>query len=41
VDQQKKILARIPDKDVESVYKALKTYVDKYEEVLKATLVDL
>ncbi len=41
VDQQKKILSQIPDKEIEGIYKALKTYVDKYETVLKATYVDL
>ncbi len=41
VDQQKKILKQIPDKEVENVYKALKLYVEKYEAVLKATYVEL
>ncbi len=41
VDHQKKIIAQIPEKDTESVFKALKTYVEKYEEVLKATTVDI
>lgn len=41
VDQQKKILAKLPEKDVENTFKTLKTYVEKYEEVLKATYVDL
>lgn len=41
VDHQKKIITQIPEKDVDEVYKALKTYVEKYEEVLKATTVDI
>jgi len=38
LDQQAKILKKIPTKDVESVYKALQLYVDKYEEILKETI---
>jgi DNA-binding GntR family transcriptional regulator len=38
LDQQEKILEKLPEKDVDTVYKALKQYVDKYEEVLKETL---
>jgi len=38
LDQQAKILKKIPAKDVESVYKALQLYVDKYEEILKETI---
>ncbi len=41
VDHQKKIIAKIPEKEVENIFKALKTYVEKYEEVLKATTVDI
>ena len=41
VDHQKRILAQIPDKDAEDIFKALKTYVEKYEEVLKATTVNI
>ncbi|MDZ4182343.1 MAG: MarR family transcriptional regulator [Candidatus Cloacimonadaceae bacterium] len=41
VDQQKKILAKIPEKDVEGIYNALKKYVERYEDVLKATYVEL
>ncbi len=41
VDHQKKIITQIPEKDVENIFKALKTYVEKYEEVLKATTVDI
>lgn len=41
VDHQNKIVARIPAKDLDAVYKAFKTYVDKYEEVLKETYVEL
>lgn len=41
VDHQKKILSLIPRKDVEEVYKALKTYVEKYEKILEDTRVDI
>jgi len=34
-------MAQIPDKDIEGIYKALKTYVENYEEVLKATTVEI
>ena len=37
-DHQKKILAQISADDAEAIYKALKIYVEKYENVLKATL---
>lgn len=41
VDQQKKIMGKISEKDLEGIYKSLKTYVEKYEEVLKATIVEI
>jgi DNA-binding MarR family transcriptional regulator len=41
VDQQKKIMSQVPEKDLEGIYKALKLYVEKYEAVLKATLVEI
>lgn len=41
VDHQKKIIGKLPDKEVEEIFKALKTYVEKYEEVLKATVVNI
>lgn len=41
VDQQKKIISMIPAKEVDNVFKALKLYVEKYEDVLKATYVEL
>jgi DNA-binding MarR family transcriptional regulator len=41
IDHQKKIIKQIPEKDIEGIYKALKTYVEKYEAVLKATYVEL
>lgn len=41
VDQQKKIMAQIPEKDLEGIFKALKLYVENYEEVLKATTVEI
>ncbi|HNT52190.1 MAG TPA: MarR family transcriptional regulator [Candidatus Syntrophosphaera sp.] len=41
VDQQKKILAQINEKQSEEILSALKIYVEKYENVLKATLADI
>lgn len=40
-DHQKKIINHIPEKDVEVIFKSLKTYVERYEEVLKTTTVDV
>jgi len=37
VDQQKKILAQIPEADLEGIFKSLKMYAEKYENVLKET----
>ncbi|MCB5252630.1 MAG: MarR family winged helix-turn-helix transcriptional regulator [Candidatus Cloacimonadaceae bacterium] len=41
LDQQDMILSKIPEKDIEEVYKAFKKYVDKYEEVLKETYIEV
>lgn len=41
IDQQKKIIANLPDKEVDNVYKALKAYIDQYEAVLKASYVEI
>ncbi|PKN75702.1 MAG: MarR family transcriptional regulator [Candidatus Cloacimonetes bacterium HGW-Cloacimonetes-2] len=41
VDHQKKIIKRIPEKNLDDIYKAFKTYVDKYEEILKETYVEI
>jgi len=41
VDHQKKIISKISEKNLEDTYKAFKTYVDKYEEVLKETYVEI
>lgn len=41
VDQQKKIIAQLPAKEVDNIFKALKAYVDQYEAVLKAAYVEL
>lgn len=41
VDQQKKIIGRLPDKEVDNVYKALKTYIEQYEAVLEASYVEV
>lgn len=41
VDQQKKIIANLPAKEVDNVYKALKSYVEQYEVVLKESYVEL
>jgi len=41
VDQQKRILKKIPEKDIELLFKHLKVYVENYEEILKETYVAL
>jgi len=41
VDHQMKIIKRIPEKNLDDIYKAFKTYVDKYEEILKETYVEI
>lgn len=41
VDHQKKIISKISEKNLDDIYKAFKTYVDKYEEVLKETYVEI
>ncbi len=41
LDQQTSLLDKIPQKEIGDLYKSLKKYVDKYEEVLKETLIDL
>lgn len=41
VDQQARILKKIPEKDIEVLYKHLKVYVENYEEILKETYVAL
>jgi len=40
VDQQIRILKKLPEKDIELLFKQLKQYVEKYEEVLKETYVE-
>lgn len=41
LDQQNSLLKKIPKKDIDAVYSAFKVYVEKYEEVLKETYVEL
>ena len=41
VDQQIRILKKLPEKDIEPLFKQLKQYVEKYEEVLKETYVEI
>jgi DNA-binding MarR family transcriptional regulator len=41
LDQQESLLDKIPQKDIDDVYKAFKKYVEKYEEVLKETMIEL
>lgn len=41
LDQQEMLLNKIPQKEVEEVYKAFKKYVEKYEEVLKETYIEV
>ena len=40
IEQQKRIIAGLPDKEVDNVYKALKTYVEQYEELLKSCMTE-
>lgn len=41
VDQQKRIIEKLPAKEVDNVYKFLKMYIDQYEAVLKESYVEL
>jgi len=41
VDHQEKIISRLPKNDVDNIYKALKSYVDAYEEVLKEAYLEI
>ncbi len=41
LDQQSMLLAKIPEKEVDEIFKAFKKYVEKYEEVLKETYIEI
>ena len=41
LDQQASIVSKIPKKDLEDVVKGVKTYVEKYEEVLKEAYIEI
>lgn len=41
LDQQSMLLAKIPEKEVDDIFKAFKKYVEKYEEVLKETYIEI
>jgi DNA-binding MarR family transcriptional regulator len=41
VDQQEKIMKKLPNADIDNVFKAFKKYVEAYEEVLKDAYVEL
>jgi DNA-binding MarR family transcriptional regulator len=41
VDHQKRIISQIPKKEIEEVYKGLKNYVEKYENILEETRVEV
>jgi DNA-binding MarR family transcriptional regulator len=41
VDQQVRILKKMPEKEIEPLFKSLKLYVEKYEEILKETYVEM
>ncbi len=41
VDQQTKITKRIPQAEIDNVYKAFKKYVEAYEEILKEAYVEI
>lgn len=41
LDQQAILLSKLPQDKIDDIYKAFKTYVDKYEEVLKETFIEV
>lgn len=41
LDQQISLLEKLPEKDVAEIYSAFKTYVQKYEEVLKDSYIEV
>ncbi len=41
LDQQEMLLSKIPQKDIDDVYKSFLKYVEKYEEVLKETYIEV
>jgi DNA-binding MarR family transcriptional regulator len=41
LDQQKSLLDKLSQKDIADVYKGFKTYVEKYEEVLKDSYIEV
>lgn len=41
LDQQISLLNKLPEGQVDDVYKAFKSYVEKYEEVLKETYIEV
>lgn len=41
LDQQEMLLGKIPEKDIDEIYKGFRKYVEKYEEVLKETDIEL
>ncbi|MCB5261743.1 MAG: MarR family transcriptional regulator [Candidatus Cloacimonetes bacterium] len=41
LDQQEMLLDKIPQKEVDEIYKAIKKYVERYEEVLKETYIEI
>lgn len=41
VDQQTRILKKLPEKDIDTLFKHFKAYVEKYEEILKETYVEI
>ncbi|MCB5245382.1 MAG: MarR family transcriptional regulator [Candidatus Cloacimonadaceae bacterium] len=41
LDHQKKIMSMLSDKEVENIFNALQTYIDKYEQVLKNTKMEI
>ncbi|HHV37032.1 MAG TPA: MarR family transcriptional regulator [Candidatus Cloacimonetes bacterium] len=41
LDQQISLLSKLPEGQVDEVYKAFRSYVEKYEEVLKETYIEV
>lgn len=41
LDQQVSLLAKLPEDQIDDIYNAFKSYVEKYEEVLKETYIEV
>ena len=41
LDQQEMLLGKIPEKEIDEIYKSFRKYVEKYEEVLKESYIEV